>query len=663
MLWYYPLIRAFVFFAAGIALGRYSGLQPSFFLGVALFSLVLMLVSRPWSDLATWFRRGLFGLGFTVFFAALGALRYDQFIHPVAQDHIVNQATVGAEMTLAGIVYEDPKPRSNSTSVLVQLRKVHSNDQAADIQGLVQVIVYKNIIDSLKAGDGLVFAGTWTGLRPPQNPGAFDYASFLQNRGISGTFFAGSRAAPAAALNGHGLWYSAARWRQRGLDRMRAAHLNPELRPMAEALVLGYKRDLDAGLMDRFSMTGVIHVLAVSGLHVGLVLLGVQFVLGLVPWPKTLRWIPVVAAVAVVWAYALLTGLSPSVTRAATMFSFLAIGRSLSRHIPSLHGLWASAFVLLLIKPGLLFEVGFQLSYAAVAGILMLEPVFSSLLIPKKAGFLAKRVGGMTSVTLAAQLATFPLGLFYFGRFPLFFIPANLLVLPLLPFVLGAGFGLVLLPTEWLTWVPLDRLLNGLLFAVVAVVDFFDGLDPHITQELHVSLGLMALTYLILWLLYLALARGRVRMLYPAAALMLLWGGIRMWPQAPSLAILYARNQRVVVYEAKGERLIWSATPLSETDRAYVLKPYEQLQGRKVHVIESTGLGVAKGPWGTLRLRPEGVYLEKGTSQFFWADGLPHEKVAEQPLADAEKRGYACTAVYKSGGVVLPMSNATIFKP
>ncbi|NQU81799.1 MAG: ComEC/Rec2 family competence protein, partial [Bacteroidetes bacterium] len=187
-----------------------------------------------------------------------------------------------------------------------------------------------------------------------------------------------------------------------------------------------------------YRVSGAVHILAISGLHVGILYVVLFYSLAFL---KRRRWGKIVLVLVIMtalWFFALLTGLSPSVLRATTMFSFVLIGQTLSRYSSVYNSLAISAFILLFINPSLIFNVGFQLSYCAVLGIVILQPRLHNLM--RSRFWLVDKISGLVAVSIAAQLATFPLSLYYFHQFPVYFWLTNIIVIPLTTLILYFGF-------------------------------------------------------------------------------------------------------------------------------------------------------------------------------------------------------------------------------
>jgi competence protein ComEC len=187
----------------------------------------------------------------------------------------------------------------------------------------------------------------------------------------------------------------------------------------------------------------------VSGMHVALVYIVLLKLLAPLGKRKSGKWISVIIQLLFLWFYATLTGLCPSVLRSVTMLSVVIAGRAFNKNAHILNSLAASALILLLFNPLLLFDVGFQLSYLAVGGIVTLQPELEKLWIPES--WLVKQIWILVSVTLVAQLFTFPLGLYYFKQFPAYFLLSNLVVIPLSTITIYAGlFFLLISPVSFI---------------------------------------------------------------------------------------------------------------------------------------------------------------------------------------------------------------------
>lgn len=237
-------------------------------------------------------------------------------------------------------------------------------------------------------------------------------------------------------------WYldQSRAWFVRRLDK---SVEDAQISSLAAAMLLGDKRNLDNELKEHFASAGISHLLAVSGLHVGLIYILLNFLLSFIPPGKHTSKIKGGLCLLILIAYALLTGAGPAVNRAVLMLGFVLVGRIWFQRIKIMNIVALAALLLLIVNPKMLFEVGFQLSFSAVAGIILLTPPISNFFrsrIPK----LPRKVSEALAVSISAQLATAPLVIVYFGQFPTYFLISNLVLLPLATIAVWAGFiGLI----------------------------------------------------------------------------------------------------------------------------------------------------------------------------------------------------------------------------
>jgi competence protein ComEC len=286
-------------------------------------------------------------------------------------------------------------------------------------------------------GDLIALNSKLLNIEPPKNPHEFNYKKYLANQGIHHQCFTDfdswqwvdrNKGNPIVSL-GHDVKRSAT-------SRISNHFKNDDHIGVLNALLLGDKSNLDGALKKTFSETGTMHVLAVSGLHVGIMFLLTKSLL-LLFFRGRSKTIGVVLSIGVLWFFALITGFSPSVSRACFMFSLVEVGSLFKRNVSVYNSLACAAFFLLMHNPLNLFNLGFQFSFLAVVGIVTLQKPLR-LLVNTKSWLLSKLID-LTAVSVAAQIATLPLILFYFGQFPLLFFVSNLLVIPVITVILYLG--------------------------------------------------------------------------------------------------------------------------------------------------------------------------------------------------------------------------------
>jgi competence protein ComEC len=296
----------------------------------------------------------------------------------------------------------------------------------------------------------------YTSIPSPLNPAEFDNRFWLANQNIyHQVSLSADELIPLNEYRGLPLIRFAVSLRKRQVEQYRKLIRDDEAFAVAATLILGYRTELDTETVSAYSKTGTIHALSVSGMHVGIVYLVLNRILRRMDRKTTLKWAKVIIMLTLIWFYTLLTGYSASVLRSAIMLTMLILTRSLHKNTGSYHILVFSAFCLLFYDPFLLWDAGFQLSYMAVYGLVYLQPKIHQLLSFKY--WWAREIWSIISLSLSAQVFTFPFSIYYFHQFPVYFLLSNLFIT--LPVVVLMYVGLAILifrlsclavPFEWL---------------------------------------------------------------------------------------------------------------------------------------------------------------------------------------------------------------------
>lgn len=353
-----------------------------------------------------------------------------------------------------------------------------------------KIILYLSKDDFQKPfqyGDEILVSGNPRLVSGPSNPGEFDYRRYLSFRNIFHQhFIRASGAKLLANAPPSAIMAMSMRARAWADEQLKKSVTGKREQGIASALVLGITDGIDNELLSAYSATGAMHVLAVSGLHISIIYLLILWMCKPILKYKFGPWTLAIISLFLLWGYAFITGLSPSVLRAVTMFSFVAIAKP-ARQFTNIYNILAvSAFFLLVFDPFLILSVGFQLSYIAVLGIIYLQPGLYQLWNSKN--YLLDQTWKVTTVAIAAQLATLPLGLLYFHQFPNYFLITNMLVVPISFVVLIVGIAAILMAfvpvliiaIGWvLTWSI--KLMNGVIFLT-------ESLPFAITDNIQITL-------------------------------------------------------------------------------------------------------------------------------------------------------------------------------
>ncbi|MDA0194366.1 MAG: ComEC/Rec2 family competence protein [Bacteroidetes bacterium] len=465
----FPFVRIFVCFSAGILLCWYlpaldANGQKVAIGAILIYGVFALLISK--SHLLTFKIGGhisLLVIGFT------GYVHTAIFLAPVVSEHI------DSVLAYRGVITAAPEVKNGFIRAVLDLEYFAFEDSIQQTSGKVLLYIRKDTLqtDGIRYGDKLFIPGSPTEISKPTNPGGFDFSVYWGIKQIYLQDFV-NRGDIIISEQDKGNPILSIAYKARDYCDSVLKHVISGKREQAIvlSLVLGIKEGLDNDLKDAYASAGAMHVLAVSGLHVGILYLFILYLLRPIRYRKYGDLITGVVSLFVLWFYALVTGMSPSVLRAVIMFTVFIIGRMFRKSRNIYNSLAVSALILLIINPLLVFDIGFQLSYLAVFGIVFLQPRLYRLWSPDS--WLVNKGWELTCVSLAAQIATFPLGLYYFHQFPTFFLISNLAVIPVAFSVLVLGILIILtsvvvpLLSQWLgllvEWVV--SLLNQFVFIV-----------------------------------------------------------------------------------------------------------------------------------------------------------------------------------------------------
>ncbi len=485
----YPIYRLLFCYIAGVVAGYYLEVDLGLVQVMILASFVMIAISVflfPKLQAVKW----VFGLSTMLFFTSLG-IGMLHFKDASQQPHHFQNQLVSSDEQLVHLkLYKRLSSNQYNDRFYAQVLQVE--DQIAS--GNVLVLFKRSDSISYQIGDRLLVYDDISEASNERNPGDFNYKQYLELIDVQGQMYLDKNQIFQVISAKNDDQIASMRVHLMGL--LDQSDLEQKPRAMIQALILGQRENLDLETSQNFRDAGVIHILALSGLHVGIILLILRFCTQWMHRIRHGRWIQSAIIIILLWCYALLTGMSPSILRAVTMFSFIAIGMNIRRKSSVYHSLAVSAFILLLINPKLLFQVGFQLSYTAVFFIVLLQPVLYRLWNVDHPIF--KFFWRIASVTIAAQIGVAPLSLFYFHQFPGLFLAGNLLLLPMLPLIIGASLLLVILLLLQINAYYLAVTLNTLLTWIIEVVEYISSFDQFIIKNVYFSIVELCLIYAVI---------------------------------------------------------------------------------------------------------------------------------------------------------------------
>lgn len=385
-------------------------------------------------------------------------------------------------------LYESPSHREKTLKVTLNVLAYKSGNSLQNIDSKVIAYFEKSEKSTtLKYGDCIIIFAYPEEVEKPPNPEQFDYKDYLYKKGISHQVYLKSDDWIDLNENRSNPIYRFSYWmRDFLLETMQKLGVHEEEYAVAAAILLGYDDSLPQELRQKYVAAGAMHILCVSGLHVGVIFMVFSYMLFFLDErKKNQRIIKQLILLILIWFYALLAGLAPSILRATIMLSFVIIGNIINRNGVVLNSLAASAFILLCVNPANLFDVGFQLSYAAVIGIVVLQRPIMKLFYFKYN--IINKIWEVTSVTLAAQIATAPFTIYYFHQFPTYFWLSNLFMSPVSSVVIIGGMLMLLLFFIPYVNVVIAWVVSKMIFVMNYGVCWIESLPYSILKGLYIN--------------------------------------------------------------------------------------------------------------------------------------------------------------------------------
>jgi len=436
----YPFVRLTPAFAAGIVLFEIFK-KPNdniYFLGLTgAFFLVLFFIARSRKFFSL---NPVAGFAMLMFMTCAGILVSSLHYDLNKPDHF----SFRKYSHYQGVVTSWPEKKERYTRVILKVNSV-KDKVWKKAKGKVQIYLPPSGegTKQISYGTTLIIKGQASATRPPRNPMEFDYQTYLARKNIFHQhFLQADFYLVSGSETPNELIKLAFELRTKAEDIFVTKIQNDRSRKLSKAMILGIKTGMDEEMKQAYSKAGALHILAISGLHVGILYGVLALFMAPLRKDKKGKWVFTVVIISVLCGYALVVGMSPSVMRAVVMFSLITIGQAFYRTANIYNIIAFSAFLLLLFDPFQLFAVGFQLSYMAVIGIVVLyRPIngwfyFSNPIL--------SRIWSISAVGIAAQVLTFPLALHYFHNFPHLFFLSNLLVIPSAFIILLSGFAMLI---------------------------------------------------------------------------------------------------------------------------------------------------------------------------------------------------------------------------
>ncbi|SFB66470.1 competence protein ComEC [Flagellimonas taeanensis] len=584
----------------GIVIGFYADVAPL----VPLACLVLLLPVLFWTGK----RQPREGVPYFELATMATSLCLGIFVVGMATSNGMPRHYSGQELAKENLwhlkVREVLKPNPYTQRYIAQVNSVGDNKK----QGYMLLVLPSDSTRAKFRVDDEVFVlSRPETIQPPLNPHQFNYKDYLKKQGIHHQIRSNRESIVIKKNPSPTLLGRAQGFREHIISKLKKENFGDDELAVIQALLLGQRDDISESTYENYKNAGAVHILAVSGLHVGILLLLLQFLLTpleRLPKGKTLK---LVLIVLLLWTYAFVAGLSPSIVRAVTMFSFLAYSMSLNRPTNSFNIIALSMLSILLVKSLFLFQVGFQMSYAAVFAIVWIYPKLQRFWFPEN--IVIRKTWQLFSVSVAAQLGVLPISLFHFHQFPVLFFVSNLLIIPFLGLILGLGILVIALALADL----LPRFLvvgfNWTIQTMNSIVGWVARQEGFIIKDIPFDAVQLVLGYFIAITLVIYLSRPKWKMALMLFGGMMAFQAWNIWNETQlhqkETLVLAHKSQNTVLLHQTGRNLIIlssDTTNLGSVAQDYAvaeriqnislspLKKIYMIDQKKLYIMDSLGL-------------------------------------------------------------------------
>lgn len=487
----FPMVRMTIWLVMGILFSYYTKLNPNWAFGLLFASVSIFIITYFAAKKHLQFSLVFGGMTYLLaFFIGVSTqaihndfYRSDNYIHQVKSSNQEHKIKV--------IILEKLKANTYSQKYVANVKSIDNQESSGKI---LLNFSKKDSLENITVGNIIYLNGKIVLHQKPKNPDQFDYGNYLNQKSIFGQMYVSSSDYIVSLKIDKSVFYYANKIRNRMLTNLKNSGFKTEELNVVAALVLGQKQDLSPEILQDYQFAGAIHILSVSGLHVGYLYLCLTFLLNFLPKSKKYDLAKLIIIIISLWTFAILASLSPSVVRSVTMFSILAIGQILNSRANIYNTLFVSMFFILLFEPAFIFDVGFQLSYVAVFSIVWFYPIIEKLWTPKYK--LITFFWKIMAVSTAAQIGTLPLSLYYFHQFPGLFFITNLVILPFIGFIMI--LGVVILLMAGFDFIPMlmSKTLEFSIYLLNIFIHWIASFQSFVLRDIPFNEWLMLSTYL-----------------------------------------------------------------------------------------------------------------------------------------------------------------------
>lgn len=489
-----PFTRLLLPLCAGILLQWYYPIAPQLIIILVSTLLVIFTLLLLLKEVHLFRMKWIAGICLMLMVSGLGALllQYRNIQHQFSWfGHGYTDSS-----SLMVVLNEVPIAKNKTYKIEADVMALNESGHTRKASGKIILYIKKEDFQAslLQAGGVLIITKTVQPVTNSGNPGAFDYKRYCLFQGVTHQVFLSAGDFIVTGMERQSVFRKRLIQLQQSILAIVKKFISgKDNYGIAEALLIGYREDIDRDLVQEYANTGVIHVIAISGMHLAMIY-GVLLML-LKPLDKgnKRRLVKSFIILSVLWGFSFVSGAGPSILRSAVMFSFIVIGQNLNRPVSVYHSLSASAFFLLCNNPFLLWDVGFQLSYTAVLSIVIFHPSVSNWLY--SSNIVLNNIWKLMAVTIAAQVLTTPLSMYHFHQLPNLFLISNLVIVPLSGIILYGEILLCLLSSVAVIARFLGDLLTYLIEKMNGFNHWLSNMPFAVTNGIDISVPEVILLY------------------------------------------------------------------------------------------------------------------------------------------------------------------------
>ncbi len=550
----FPLAKITIGFILGILLAYNWNFIPFYtflLLGTAIICLITThFIIRRKSAAKTFF--GIFSFIVSLFIGFSTSVIHKETYNKYHYTHQISDFEKEHELTI--VLTEKLKSSTKNNRYTATVKQLDNRKS----YGKIIVNIRKNShTQEYYIGTHIKITGALYKNQATLNPNQFNYGRYLENQEIYAQLYTNPSQIKVGEKD-FTLWSIISNFRTTIIRNLEKSNFKSDELNIIIALILGQQQDISPDLVKDYQYAGAVHILSVSGLHVAFILMFITFLLKPISNSKKGSLLKVSIIVLFLWFFGILAGLSPSVVRSVTMFSFVAIGTHLRRTVNIYHTLLVSMLLILLIQPSFLFDVGFQLSYLALFFILWLQPILASIWLPKNK--IINYFWDIVTVSFAAQIGAMPLSIYYFHQFPGLFFVTNLIIIPMLTIILGLGVLVVVIASFTIVPIYLAKPLEWSIHVLNSIIHWVASFESFIIKNISFNKEMLLGSYLVILLIILWIKKPNLKRLVLAMISIVVLQGVYIKTKnlstTESECIVFNIKKNTLISERKGSQVI-----------------------------------------------------------------------------------------------------------